>query len=54
MQFEEIKLLIEKELPGSVLGEDLASTPKALLVDPAQIRNVCEFLHTYEKKIPQS
>ena len=49
MQFEDIKSLIEKELPGSILGEDLASTPKALVIDPSQIKQVCEFLHTHEK-----
>ncbi len=49
MQFREIRRLLEEEIPRSVLGEDLASTPKALLIEPGLISEVCHFLHTHEK-----
>ncbi|MEQ9467762.1 MAG: NADH-quinone oxidoreductase subunit C [Ekhidna sp.] len=49
MQFEEIKKLIEQELPSAVIGEDLESTPKALLIHPSEIKEVCTFIHAHEK-----
>ncbi|WP_420577292.1 NADH-quinone oxidoreductase subunit C [Ekhidna sp.] len=49
MQFEEVKSLIEAGFPGAVLGEDEASTPKALLIHKDHVVNVCSLLHTYEK-----
>ena len=49
MQFEEIKLLVNEKLPDAVLGEDLESTPQALLIDANFIHQVCDFLHANEK-----
>ncbi len=49
MQFEEIKNLLGKELPDSVLGEDLESSPKALLISPKSIVDVGQFLQSHEK-----
>ncbi|MFY0599517.1 MAG: NADH-quinone oxidoreductase subunit C [Cyclobacteriaceae bacterium] len=49
MTFSEIKILLEKHLPDSILGEDLNATPNALLVNPSKIFEVCEFLHRNEK-----
>lgn len=49
MQFEEIKALIESELPLAAKGEDLDSSPKALLIHPDQIKSVCLFLQEHEK-----
>ncbi|MEO9485800.1 MAG: NADH-quinone oxidoreductase subunit C [Ekhidna sp.] len=48
MQFEEIKSLIEQNLPGSVMGEDETSTPKALMIGLDSIHKVCDFLHTHD------
>lgn len=45
MSFEKIKGLIEKELPGAVLGTDESSSPKALLINSESIKEVCELLH---------
>ena len=44
MQFEEIKLLIEELHPEAVTGEDMESTPNALLVQANHIHAVCETL----------
>ena len=49
MQFEEIKVLVEKKLPGAIEGEDLAATPQALLINADKIKKVCHLLHTHEK-----
>lgn len=49
MTFSEIKSLIEEQLPNAILGEDLAATPKALLINSEMILEVCELLHTNEK-----
>ncbi|MEO9870219.1 NADH-quinone oxidoreductase subunit C [Ekhidna sp.] len=48
MQFEEIKSLIEKELPEAILGEDLDSTPTTLIIKPDSIYQLCSFLHLNE------
>lgn len=48
MEFEEIKKLIEENVQGAVIGEDLEATPHALLVDPSRIHAVCTLLHTHE------
>ena len=49
MQFEEIKLLLGQEIPGSVLDEDLTSSPHSILVDHSFLIEVCEFLQSHEK-----
>ncbi|WP_420316485.1 NADH-quinone oxidoreductase subunit C [Ekhidna sp.] len=49
MQFEEIKALVEKEIPGAVSGEDLASSPSALIIVKEHIKSVCELLHAHDK-----
>ena len=49
MQFEEIKSLVEEGIPNAVTSEDLASTPKALGIDAAKIKQVCELLQGHEK-----
>ncbi len=48
MQFEEIKSLVEEKVPGAVIGEDLAATPNALIVDAKFIHSLCDFLQVHE------
>ena len=49
MRFEEIKSLVESQLPGAVPGEDLEATPHALSISPESIHQVCELLHAHDK-----
>lgn len=49
MQFEEIKKLIVQGIPNAIVGEDLESTPKALLIDASKIKDVCTFIHAHEQ-----
>ncbi|WP_425390351.1 NADH-quinone oxidoreductase subunit C [Ekhidna sp.] len=49
MLFEEIKTVLEKEIPGAVTGEDLASSPPALIIDGSHLKSVCEILHTHDQ-----
>lgn len=49
MTLKDIKLFIDQAIPGAVLGEDLSSTPQALLVDPKRLFSVCELLHSHKK-----
>lgn len=45
MSFEDLKKLIEKELPGAILGVDENAFPKTLLIKPEAIVGLCDFLH---------
>lgn len=49
MEFEGIKSLIESQLPGAVLGEDLAATPNALIISAEYLHAVCDFLLTSDQ-----
>lgn len=49
MTLEELKELIQTNYPTAIVGEDLAATPKALLIKTDEIHQVCEFLHASEK-----
>ncbi len=49
MKLEEIKRLITHEVPDSILGEVLGSTPNALSVDLKLLHQVCECLHAAEE-----
>ncbi len=49
MQFEEIKSLISDKLADAIVGEDLESTPLALIIEAKSIHKVCVLLHTHEK-----
>ena len=49
MQFEEIKALIESHVDGAVVGEDLTSTPKTLLIEKSQIKEICQLLFQNDK-----
>ena len=49
MKFEEIKSLVEEMHPEAVVGQDLESTPKALLIQSDHIHSVCETLLTNPK-----
>ncbi len=48
MQFEEIKSLIELEVPNALCGEDVVSTPKTLLIDREAIFSVCQLLYSHK------
>ncbi len=48
MDFEEIKVLISKEYPDAITGEDLTATPQALQISDKRIVEVCELLHSNE------
>ncbi|MFT6866058.1 MAG: NADH-quinone oxidoreductase subunit C [Cyclobacteriaceae bacterium] len=49
MTFSELISLIEAHFPEAIIGEDLDATPNALIVNPALIFPVCEWLHGHEK-----
>lgn len=49
MTFPEIKQLVEAELPGAVIGEDLNSQPPALIIEKSHLTGACELLHTHEQ-----
>ena len=49
MTFEELKTLVQSQCPSAVVGDDLATTPKSLLINVEEIHQVCEFLHANEK-----
>ncbi|XOV91977.1 MAG: NADH-quinone oxidoreductase subunit C [Bacteroidota bacterium] len=44
MKFEEIKSLITEKFEGAILGEDLESSPNALLIANENIIDICDFL----------
>jgi len=49
MKLEQLKALVETEIPNAILGLDENSTPHALLVSPNLISQVCELLHSNEQ-----
>ena len=49
MQFEEIKSLIEANLPNTLVDEKLDSRPKSLRVESEELIKVCQFLHTHKQ-----
>jgi NADH-quinone oxidoreductase subunit C len=44
----EIAALITAQFPKAILGEDLESTPKALIIDESHLHKVMAFLHSDE------
>ncbi len=48
MGIEEIKSLVNSQIPNAVLGEDLGATPQALIIGKDELHRVCELLHTHE------
>lgn len=48
MTFSDIKVLVEEQFPGAILGEDLKATPNALIIDAKKIHAICAFLHESE------
>lgn len=47
MTFEEIKALLEAQVPGAVVAEDQNASPRALILNGEYIHQVCEILHTH-------
>jgi len=48
MEFDEIKAALASQFPEAILGEDLNSTPKTLILEKTALVKVCEFLHGEE------
>ncbi|MDH5609627.1 MAG: NADH-quinone oxidoreductase subunit C [Cyclobacteriaceae bacterium] len=48
MTFQEIKEILQQAFPAIPFGEDREATPAALVVDPAMLVEVCQWLKTNE------
>ncbi|MTI23023.1 NADH-quinone oxidoreductase subunit C [Fulvivirga sp. RKSG066] len=49
MNISEIRELINKAIPQAVIGEDEKSSPKALIIEPGFLKDVCKLLFSNEK-----
>lgn len=49
MTFQDIKELITDQYPSAILGEDLAASPHALLVDKNDLHAICACIHEHQE-----